>query len=219
MPRTRCILITGFGPFPGAPFNPTTSLVRHLARLRRPALADVRLVGHVFRTSYAAVDRELPALLNEHRPDAVLMFGLASRSAAIRIEMQARNALMARPDAGAVVPRSRQIDAGGPQVRPGRAPISRLLQAARACAIPADLSRDAGRYVCNYTYWRALESSGAGRPRLVVFVHVPPLRRAMRPAGKRRRGGPDSAALLASATAILMALAAALRRPVPRPGR
>ena len=44
------ILITGFGPFPGAPVNPTTALARHLARLRRPGLADVRLVGHVFTT-------------------------------------------------------------------------------------------------------------------------------------------------------------------------
>ena len=35
------ILVTGFGPFPGAPFNPTGPLVERLARLRRPALADV----------------------------------------------------------------------------------------------------------------------------------------------------------------------------------
>ncbi|HZD90599.1 MAG TPA: pyroglutamyl-peptidase I, partial [Pseudolabrys sp.] len=26
------ILVTGFGPFPGAPFNPTVPLVRRLAR-------------------------------------------------------------------------------------------------------------------------------------------------------------------------------------------
>ena len=38
-PVMTTILITGFGPFPGAPVNPTTPLVRHLARLRRPALA------------------------------------------------------------------------------------------------------------------------------------------------------------------------------------
>ena len=58
MPTT--ILITGFGPFPGAPFNPTTPLVRRLARLRRPGLSDVRLIGHVFDTRYAAVDPSCP---------------------------------------------------------------------------------------------------------------------------------------------------------------
>jgi len=62
------VLITGFGPFPGAPVNPTTPLVRKLARLRRPGLANVRLVGHIFATSYSAVDRELPRLVARHKP-------------------------------------------------------------------------------------------------------------------------------------------------------
>ena len=54
------ILITGFGPFPGAPFNPTQPLVARLLRLRRPALDDVELSGHIFPVTYQAVDRELP---------------------------------------------------------------------------------------------------------------------------------------------------------------
>ena len=37
------ILITGFGPFPGAPYNPTQPLVARLMRLRRPAFDDVEL--------------------------------------------------------------------------------------------------------------------------------------------------------------------------------
>lgn len=86
------VLVTGFGPFPGAPFNPTGPLVEKLLRLRRPAFADANLIGHVFRTSYAAVDAELPALLKRHRPDVVLMFGLAARTPFLRIETCARNA-------------------------------------------------------------------------------------------------------------------------------
>ena len=46
------ILITGFGPFPGAPFNPTQPLVARLLRLRRPALGDVELSGHIFPVTY-----------------------------------------------------------------------------------------------------------------------------------------------------------------------
>ena len=78
------ILITGFGPFPGAPFNPTGPLVRRLARLRRPGPGGMKFIGHVFETSYAAVDRELPALIAEHRPDALLMFGVATRRKRLR---------------------------------------------------------------------------------------------------------------------------------------
>jgi hypothetical protein len=43
------ILITGFGPFPGAPHNPTMPLVARLTRLRRPAFSDVEFTGHIFR--------------------------------------------------------------------------------------------------------------------------------------------------------------------------
>ena len=46
------ILITGFGPFPGAPFNPTEPLVKRLTQLRRPALDDVELTGHIFHVTY-----------------------------------------------------------------------------------------------------------------------------------------------------------------------
>ena len=30
------ILVTGFRPFPGSPYNPTAQIAKHLARQRRP---------------------------------------------------------------------------------------------------------------------------------------------------------------------------------------
>ena len=86
------VLITGFGRFPGAPFNPSGPLARAVAKRRRPAFADVRRVLHIFETSYAAVDRDLPKLIAQHKPDIVLMFGLAGRTPFVRIETRARNA-------------------------------------------------------------------------------------------------------------------------------
>ena len=74
--------------------------MQRLARLRRPALADVTLIAHVFATSYAAVERELPALIARHKPDALLMFGLAPRAKLLRVETRARNALALLPDVG-----------------------------------------------------------------------------------------------------------------------
>src|SRR5262249_11091590 len=82
----------GSGPFPGAPINPSGALAQRLVQLRRPAFSDVRRIGHVFATSYAAVDRDWANLIKRHRPDAVLMFGLAGRTRHLRIEMRARNA-------------------------------------------------------------------------------------------------------------------------------
>src|ERR1700684_2721896 len=88
--RLPTILITGFGPFPGAPFNPTMPLVKRLTQLRRPAFGDVDLIGHIFHVTYATVDRELPALIAQRRPHALLMFGLADRTAHVRVETRAR---------------------------------------------------------------------------------------------------------------------------------
>src|SRR5260370_12098215 len=147
------LLITGFGPFPGAPFNPTDPLVMELARRRHPA--SVRRVAHVFRVSYEAVDRELPALLAREQPDALVMFGLAGRTRQVRVETLARNALARTlPDAAGRLPVAATIVPGAPDALRLRAPAPKLVMAARAPRVPAALSRDAGRYLCNYLCWR-----------------------------------------------------------------
>ena len=204
------ILVTGFGPFPGAPFNPTTPLVRHLARLRRPGLSDVRLVGHVFETSYAAVDRELPELIARHRPEALLMFGVATRRKQVSIEMRARNALALFPDASGSVRAHGTIASVASDLRLP-APHQKLLTAARSSGVPVQLSRDAGRYLCNYLCWRGASAVKSGVPKLAAFIHVPQLPRTSRqsrPSG--RRFSPTD--LARAGEAILVALAVEARR-------
>jgi pyroglutamyl-peptidase len=172
---TATILLTGFGPFPGAPLNPTGPLVTELARRRTPGLRHIRRVAHVFPTSYAAVDRELPALLALERPDALVMFGLAPRRRQIRIEMRARNAFTCVvPDASGHLPAASMIAPGARAALSLRAPAQRLVAAVRAAGMSAALSGDAGSYLCNYLCWHVGEAAERdGIPRLVAFVHVP----------------------------------------------
>jgi pyroglutamyl-peptidase len=201
------VLITGFGPFPGAPFNPSAALAKALARRPRPAMAGIERVVHVFATTYASVDRDLPKLLAQ-KPDVVLMFGVAGRRHQLCIETQARNAVsLLFPDAGGHRPRHGVIKLHGPAALSGNAPFARL---AGAAGPRARLSRDAGSYLCNYVYWRALEQVRGTRP-LVQFVHIPlvgtkPLRQ------RRSKMPPTPAQLLKAAEAILIALIAASRR-------
>ena len=180
------ILISGFGPFPGAPFNPTEPLVARLLRLRRPAFSNVELSGHIFPVTYKAVDRELPELLTRHRPHALLMFGLASRTSYLRIETRARNAVTTLwPDADHARVRKGSIsgDAGAMMFGPH---TTKLLRAADGAGVDARASRDAGSYLCNYLSWRAIEATCGDRgPRLTAFVHVPLLARG----GTSRRKG------------------------------
>src|SRR5213595_1531178 len=153
------ILVTGFGPFPGAPFNPTQLMVARLVRLRRPALRDVELSGHIFPVTYTAVDRELPDLLASRRPHALLMFGLASRTPYVRIETRARNAVTTLwPDADHVRVRKGSIKGGAEAMMFGPH-TAKLLQAAIATGVDARSSRDAGSYLCNYLSWRAIETT------------------------------------------------------------
>jgi pyroglutamyl-peptidase len=169
------ILITGFGRFHGAPVNPSGLMATRLARRRRPAFAATRRIAHVFATRYDAVDRELPALLKREKPDIVVMFGVATRSHRVRVEQRARNRLALFPDAGGHRPATRTI-APHREAQRNPLPVTRLVAAARTAGVAAAPSRNAGAYLCNYVYWRALEAAaGPDGPGRVIFIHVPPV--------------------------------------------
>lgn len=189
------ILITGFRPFPGAPYNPTEKLVERLLHLRRPALDDVERIGHIFPVTYSAIDRELPALIAAHHPDALLMFGLAARTPFVRVETRARNTVtQIWPDAEHARVRSRTIGAGPDSTRRFGPHTLKLLRAARGTGVAARSSLNAGYYLCNYLSWRAIEAIQTGyepergEPRLAAFVHVPLVPRGT---AQRRKGHPN----------------------------
>jgi pyroglutamyl-peptidase len=227
------ILITGFGRFPGSAVNPSGLVAARLVRRRRPALAGTRRVAHVFATRYDAVDRELPALLKREKPDIVVMFGVATRARAVRVEQRARNRIALFPDAGGHRPATRTIARRREATR-NPLPVARLVGAARTVGVAASPSRNAGTYLCNYVYWRALEAAARpDGPGLVIFIHVPPVglkevpkRPFKRPATRlskklpdrwrtRRRRAPGLNDLVRAGEAIVLAMVslAAGRRP------
>jgi pyroglutamyl-peptidase len=172
------ILVTGFGPFPGAPYNPTIPLVERLMRLRRPLFDDVKLFSHIFHVSYAAVDRDLPKVLEKRRPHALLMFGLAQRTPFLRVETRARNAITTIwPDADGTHVRKGSIARHSDALTFGPH-TAKLLRAALAAGVEARASRDAGSYLCNYLSWRAIEATREDDgPHLASFIHIPLLAR------------------------------------------
>jgi pyroglutamyl-peptidase len=127
------------------------------------------------------------------------MFGLAANTPYVRIETRAQNAISRHPDAAGLVPPHDTIRIADPPRLRGEAPFARLVQASRATGVKTRLSADAGTYVCNYTYWRAIgllrRHSGLRR---AVFVHVP------EPGG---RDAPSLERLVRAAKAIVAAAA------------
>jgi pyroglutamyl-peptidase len=103
-----------------------------------------------------------------------MMFGLADRTAHLRIETRARNAVTTTfPDADRNRARKGSIMDGADALKFGPH-TARLLRAADGTGIDARASRDAGSYLCNYLSWRAIEAVDSNNgPRLAAFVHVP----------------------------------------------
>ncbi|MGH6779809.1 MAG: pyroglutamyl-peptidase I [Bradyrhizobium sp.] len=196
------MLVTGVGPFPGAPYNPTMPLVARLTELRRPALDAVELTDHIFHVTYQTVDRELPELIARLHPQALLMFGLADRTPYLRVETRARNAVATqRPDADGNLAGKGSIVSGGPDAMTFGPHTARLLRAARATGIDARASRDAGSYLCNYLSWRAIEATQApGGPALAAFIHIPLLARS----GTAREAGITLEGLVDAGEAMLL---------------
>ncbi len=168
MPLPR-LLLTGFGPFPGAPRNPTAEVVRRLATTPAARRLGVEIVPHVFATTWASLDR-LPDLVAEVRPDLVLHLGLKRRARAIAVETFARNrVLRAAVDAAGVAPISTVLEADGPPRRAVNLPVRRMAARIAALGLPVEISEDAGRYLCNGLLWHslALGSRPSG------FLHLP----------------------------------------------
>jgi pyroglutamyl-peptidase len=140
------------------------------------------------------------------------MFGLAARTPCLRIETVAANALARLADVDRLTPRKLRIAPGGPDKLLLRTPAQRLLAAARNARVPAKLSRDAGRYLCNYLCWRAMEAGHNAKLRVVVFIHVPIIARNAVPRQRARKHRISATDLVRAGRGFLRAVASAAQR-------
>jgi pyroglutamyl-peptidase len=199
----KTVLVTGFGPFPGAPKNPTMAIVRHLVKCRNGAFSTVERIPRYLPTTWHVLS-EFRQMIASIKPDAILMFGVAGRRKAITPETRAINrACMIRCDADGCKPSGLMLQAGEAAFRHGRFDVRRLTASLTRAGLAARVSHDAGDYLCNALFWVALES---GVPSL--FVHVPSPRRAQRPKRPQKTKRP-SARDLARAGEVTLAMVAA----------
>lgn len=173
LPGRKTLLVTGFGRFPGAPFNPTERIVAQLggAFARRLARLGWRLETAILPVAWDALPAELARLEAAHAPDAVLHLGLAARRRKVTIETRAHN--RRRPlsfDAAGRRAATAWIGTGAEPTRRATIAVPRMV-AALARATTAAPSIDAGAYLCNLALWTSLGQGKPGRP--VAFAHVP----------------------------------------------
>jgi pyroglutamyl-peptidase len=162
------ILISGFGPFPGAPRNPTMAIVRHLLRSHSSRFQNVELLAEELPTKWSILDH-FTSVIEGTKPDAILMFGLSGRRLKISVEKRAINrALMLRSDVAGKKPNQLQLKKGASDFQHSSFDAARMTAAMVQAGLKARPSNDAGTYLCNALLWTALES---GVPS--IFVHVP----------------------------------------------
>ena len=80
------LLVTGFGPYPGAPKNPTDMLVAAIAGEGPSAFGAGALKAAVLPTDYRRSWTMLRRLYAAFEPDVVVHFGLSLRCEAIHVE-------------------------------------------------------------------------------------------------------------------------------------
>jgi len=155
------ILVTGFGAFSDAPTNPAETLVRRLTGRR---VLGETVLCQVLPVSYWRGPGEALALAALLQPRLVVGVGVAVRRSVVSVEVTARPETdPEKPDVDGQIPG--HLKPGPDQVR-ATVDVSRLAQ-----ALDAELSEDAGDYVCNAWLYRVV----LGLPQVPVgFVHIPP---------------------------------------------
>jgi pyroglutamyl-peptidase len=164
------VLVTGFGPFPGVEQNASASVVRALALSGPPA--GIELFAEVIPVEWTEARAAARRAIATAQPHAILHFGVAKRATGFEIETRAVNMSGPKQDrAGVARPGRRLAHSGAPILQPALPPAT-LLRALRLAGFPAQLSRNAGRYLCNALYyWSLTDAAATGA--LVSFIHLP----------------------------------------------
>ncbi len=168
------ILLTGFGPFPGAPVNPTEALVAHLREA--PPIPERAAAFHAecLDVDYDGVGPHLSRLGRAFRPDIAIHFGLAAQCTGFRLERVACNRHDgATPDNRGSLPVAGAICAGPAQL-PSRLPLDAIAAELARAGLPVEWSDNAGGYLCNTVMTLSLAHACEGfAPAMSGFIHVP----------------------------------------------
>lgn len=215
MIKPVCILVTGFGAFPGARTNPTARLIHTLRKDKsRLARFGVEIELHILPVVYAAIAPRLRDLTESFEPDGILHFGLAARRKQFCVETRAVNRVSTiHPDATGARAGRRSIVPGAAFVAKGTFPSSLIAAALRRAGIEARLSHSAGDYVCNQTFYLSLATTHA---RSIGFIHTPRFARRRRAGDRPENAAADRRPTLNDATRAaliaILVMAAGLRR-------
>ncbi|XP_012729082.2 pyroglutamyl-peptidase 1 [Fundulus heteroclitus] len=171
MANKKKVVVTGFEPFGSHAVNSSWVAVQELERLGLGEEVDLHVCE--LPVDYLAVQNILPSLWKEHQPQLAVHVGVSGIATSVTLEQYGHNQGYQRLDNRSFCPASRCCMEDGPDE------IRSVIDMDMVCkrvsgsniGITVSVSKDAGRYLCDYTYYTSLHQ-GQGRS---AFVHVPPL--------------------------------------------
>lgn len=166
------VLLTGFEPFGGSEVNSSWETAVRVGQL---APKDVCMETLLLPVSFMRAGKKIREALKEKRPDVLVMLGQRGKGESIYIERIAINMMDASSsDNDGYHPQEQTIVDEGEAAYFSNLPVKTLRDALLHRGIPARVSNSAGLYVCNSTYYNALnEIYEQGLSIKVVFVHLP----------------------------------------------
>lgn len=166
------VILTGFEPFGGSEVNSSwETAVRVGQRPPKGACMETLLLP----VSFVRAGKKIREALREKRPGVLVMLGQRGKGESIDIERIAINMMDAsNPDNDGYHPQEQTIVDGGEAAYFSNLPVKTLRDALLHRGIPARVSNSAGLYVCNSTYYNALnEIYEQGLPTKALFIHLP----------------------------------------------
>ena len=168
------IVVTGFGLFRGYDVNPSWEAVKAL-----PAAWDDEqheVVVEEIPVQYDFVLQEVPHRWSSRQPDFIIHVGVSHLAEKLTLERQANNTGYNNPDVTGVCPPGNCCvsSASGEQAKLASCLdleelSEKVTEQCKEVGLEAVVSEDAGRYLCDFVYYKTLHAT-QGKS---LFVHVP----------------------------------------------
>ena len=166
-------ILTGFEPFGNYPFNPVQDSTREYDGR---TVNGIEIAGIVLPCSYARSFQVLSAEMDRLSPDIILETGFSSGVPGIRLEAAGYNMMFhdRYADADGRSPDHEHIVSGGKPYYRTNADNVALLIALQEAGIPAEISVDPDRFICNaLIYQTARRIHEEGLPIRHAYFHTP----------------------------------------------
>ena len=183
------VLVTGFGPYGDTQLNPSLAVVQELQKSPKKKDGGMEILAHQVSSEFDTCIAEATALMDLHRPDAVLCMGEYPGRSQVTLERVAINYQDATrygvADQANQAPQGTPVVKDGPLAYPSTLPLRRCVRDLRERArIPSDISDNAGTLMCNHLLYGVLHHAATAKtsgdnnstpPLFCGWIHLPAL--------------------------------------------